>query len=56
MTNEELSENKTRLIQTNGYVTCAYDTMYYYKCEKCKNDEILDYGNYCSNCGRKFVD
>lgn len=51
----EIAENETRLIETSNYLTTAYDTMHYYRCEKCGYDDILDCGNYCSNCGRKVV-
>ena len=50
-----LNENETRLVDTGDYLTCAYGTLNYYKCTKCGYDEILDEGNYCSNCGRKVI-
>lgn len=57
MTNSEISNDKnTILIETNDYITTAYGSLHYYKCDKCDNDELLDFGNYCSNCGRKVID
>lgn len=50
-----IEDNTTRLTETNDYITTAYGTLYFYKCEKCGYDELLDDGNYCSHCGRKVV-
>lgn len=51
------SEETTRLIETGDYLTTAYGSMYYFKCEKCGRDDLLDDGyNFCPYCGRKVVD
>ena len=49
------NDDTTRLIETNDYVTTAYGSLHYYKCEKCGHDEMLDNDNFCSHCGRKIV-
>jgi hypothetical protein len=56
MNNKNTNNDTTRLIETGNYITTAYGTLYYYKCEKCGYDEILDGdGEYCSRCGRKVI-
>ena len=56
MKNKNTNNDTTRLIETGNYITTAYGTLYYYKCEKCGYDEILDGdGEYCSQCGRKVI-
>ena len=50
-----IEENTCQLIETNDYVTCAYGTMYYFRCNRCGYNELLDDLNYCANCGRKIV-
>lgn len=47
--------NTTTLIETGYYVTTAYGPMEYYKCTACGYDEILNYENFCPNCGRKVI-
>lgn len=49
-------DTKTRLLDTNDYITTAYDSIYLCKCEKCGYDELMDNLNYCANCGREIVD
>ena len=53
---QEKSDNKTRLVETSDYITTAYGSLNYYKCEKCGCDEILDYINFCPSCGREITD
>lgn len=53
---QEKSDNKTRLVETYDYITTAYGSLKYYKCEKCGYDEILDYINFCPSCGREITD
>lgn len=49
-------DTKTRLLDTNDYITAAYGSIDIYKCEKCGCDDLLDNMNYCANCGREIVD
>ena len=53
---QEKSDNKTKLVETSDYITTAYGSLKYYKCEKCGCDEILDYINFCPSCGREITD
>ena len=53
---KENEDNITKLIETMDYITTAYGSLHYYKCEKCGYDELLDNDNFCSHCGRKIVD
>ena len=53
---KNLKENETRLVETGDYITTAYGSLYYCKCEKCGYDELLDNDNFCAHCGRKIVD
>lgn len=53
---KNIKEDETRLVETNDYITTAYGSIHYYRCEKCGCDELLDNDNYCSHCGRKVVD
>lgn len=52
---KEFKDNETILVETNDYITTAYGSLHYYKCEKCGYDEILDCDNFCPHCGRKVV-
>lgn len=53
---KENEDNTTRLVDTGDYITTAYGSLNYYKCEKCGCDDLLDADNYCSHCGRKIID
>lgn len=55
MEEKELKEDETMLIETDDYITCAYDTLHFKRCVKCGAHDLLDERNYCSNCGRKIV-
>lgn len=48
-------DNTTTLVETGDYITTAYGSLYYQKCEKCGYDEILNDDNFCPHCGRKII-
>ena len=45
---------ETKITETNDYITTAYGSLHYYRCEECGYDELLEPVNYCTNCGRKI--
>ena len=46
---------ETKLIEIDDYITTAYGSLFYYRCQQCGYDEILDPDNFCPHCGRKVV-
>ena len=42
---KNIKEDETRLVETNDYITTAYGSIHYYRCEKCGCDELLDNDN-----------